>query len=339
LEPDGSAHFEVPAARSLYLHLLDKDGRMLMTQGSDFHVMPGETRGCIGCHEQRQGIAVSPNTGKVPLAAGNAPVRPKTPNWGTNGIIEYEAVVQPVFDKYCVSCHSGPDPDGRLDLSASHTTVYSMSYMELTDKALVHFTPGTGRTPAQPTNDYDEQSPLSRGTLLSRLTPYLEDPDHCGKAMSWDERYRVYCWIDSNVPFYSHYRQLSPTILTPQAREGLADVYKRRCAGCHDQRPRKDAASCLTQYHQAVHVPPEPGQWGIAESGMRVRHLNLSHPEHSTALVAPLSKAAGGWSLCSDAGVFKDRNDMDYQRMLKALSEGVVDRAQPGVAELLREAK
>jgi hypothetical protein len=339
LEPDGSALFEVPASRSLYLHLLDKDGRMLMTQGSDFHVMPGETRGCIGCHEQRQGIAVSPNTGKAPIAAGNAPVRPKTPNWGTNGIIEYEAVVQPVFDKYCVSCHSGPDPDGRLDLSASRTTVYNMSYMELTDKALVHFTPGTGRTPAQPTNDYDEQSPLSRGTLLSRLTPYLEDPDHCGKAMSWDERYRVYCWIDSNVPFYSHYRQLSPTILTPQAREGLADVYKRRCAGCHDQRPRKDAASCLTQYHQAVHVPPEPGQWGIAESGMRVRHLNLSHPEHSTALVAPLSKAAGGWSLCSDAGVFKDRNDMDYQRMLKALSEGVVHRAQPGVAELLRELK
>ena len=339
LKPDGSAYFEVPAARSLYLHVLDKDGKMLMTQGSDFHVMPGETRSCLGCHEQRRGIAFSPKTGKVPIAASNALVRPRTPEWGTNGIIEYEAVVQPVFDKYCVSCHSGLDPDGRLDLSASRTTVYNMSYMELTDKALVHFTPGTGRTPAQPTNDYDEQSPLSRGTLLSRLTPYLENPDHCGKAISWDERYRVYCWIDSNVPFYSHYRQLSSTVLKPQAREALADVHKRRCANCHNQRLRKDAASCLTQYHQAVHVPPEPGQWGIAESGMRVRHLNLSHPEHSAALLAPLSEGAGGWSLCSDTGVFKDKGDPDYQRMREALSEGVVHRDQPGVAELLRAAK
>ncbi|NQT86392.1 hypothetical protein HQ560_06475, partial [bacterium] len=164
---DGSAHFEVPALRSLYFHVLDKDGKMLMTMGSDMHAMPGEHRGCVGCHEHRKNIAAAPGTGAYSMAARKAPVRPTMPDWGTNGILEYEAVVQPVFDKYCVKCHSGPKPKANLDLSSSRTTVFNMSYMQLTDRALVHFVPGAGHTHAQPTVDYDEQAPLSRGTLLS----------------------------------------------------------------------------------------------------------------------------------------------------------------------------
>ena len=340
VEADGSAHFEVPALRSLYYHVLDKNGKMLMTMGSDLHAMPGESRGCVGCHEHRKNIAAPPRAGGAPIAVRKPPVRPRMPDWGTRGIIQYEAVVQPVLDKYCARCHSGPKPKGRLDLTGSRTTVYSMSYMELVDKGLVHFVPGTGHTHAQPSNDYDEQAPLSRGTLLSRLVPYIEDSEHCEADIPWADRFRIYAWIDANVPFYSHYRQMSPTVLEDSARKQLQDVYRRRCGRCHNQRPRSDAITWLSRQSIWVHAGPSPGQWGIAESGMRVRHLNLTHPEHSQALQAPLAEGAGGLGLCLDKGgtaVFASKDDPDYRRILDALTTGVVVRKQPGVREILAE--
>jgi mono/diheme cytochrome c family protein len=301
--------------------------------------MPDERRSCVGCHEARRRIS-APAVGPSPLALGKPAVRPRSPDWGTNGILEYEAVVQPVLDKHCVRCHSGDKRGGGLDLSGSRTTVFNMSYMELVDKGLVHFVPGTGHTHAQPTNDYDQQAPLSRGTLLSRLTPYIEDPQHSETAIPWEDRYRIYCWIDANVPFYGHYRQMSPTVLSDQARRELQGIYGRRCAACHDQRPRRDAVTWLSPMSVWVHTGPPPGQWGIAESGMRVRHFNLSYPEQSLALRAPLAAAAGGLEMCvhqDKRPVFGDRDDPDYKRALEALRGGVVHRDQPGVYELLRQ--
>jgi len=344
VEKDGSAHFEVPALRSIYFHALDGHGRMLMTQGSDFHAMPGERRSCLGCHEQRKGITGPPVRTGTPLAMRKPPVRPKLPDWGTRGIIEYEAVVQPVFDAYCVKCHSGPHPKGRLNLTGDKTTAYNMSYMQLTDGGYVHFTPGTGNTHAQPTNDCDEQAPLSRGSLLSKLTKYIMDPRHCEKEIPFEDRLKVFLWIDSNVPFFSHYRQVPPAGLSKHARGGLADVHRRRCASCHNPgRFMPDEKSGLNEHHIARHVGGPAGQWGVARSGMRVRHLNLSNPSHSAALQAPLAKAAGGWGLCKGkdgASVFSDKNDPDYKKALAALRDGVAHRSgitAKGVKALLRE--
>ncbi|MCP4453446.1 MAG: hypothetical protein GY809_18460, partial [Planctomycetes bacterium] len=215
----------------------DKDGKMLMTQGSDFHVMPGEVRSCIGCHEQRKGITSPPGESRAPVASSKPPVTPKLPDWGTKGIIEYETVVQPVLDTYCIECHSGEKPEGRLNLTGDHTLAYNMSYMQLTDGMYVHFTPGTGHTHAQPSNDSDEQAPLSRGTVLSRLTRYIEDPEHCKKKIPFADRLKIYLWIDTNVPFYSHYRQRPPKGLHEQGVNALSKLHGRRCASCHD--PRK----------------------------------------------------------------------------------------------------
>jgi len=342
VEADGSARFEVPALRSLYFHVLDKDGRMLMTQGSDFHVMPGEERSCIGCHEERKGITSPPSHAQPLLALRKPPLRPEPPAWGTRGIIEYETVVQPVFDRYCADCHSGENPPGRLNLSGDATTAYNMSYMQLTDGMYVHFTPGTGRTHAQPSNDYDLQAPLSRGTLLSRLTAYLLDPKHCKQQIPFADRLKVFLWIDSNVPFYSHYRQVPPVALKADARKELRSVYDRRCARCHDAWDRPDTRSGLNQHHIARHVGGQAGQWGIARSGMRVRHLNLTHPSHSAALQAPLAKPAGGWGLCQGehGPVFDDERDADYRKMLRLLQQGIVRKTGilvQGVKELLHE--
>ncbi len=343
VEKDGSAHFEVPALRSLYFHVLDKDGKMLMTQGSDFHVMPGEVRSCIGCHEQRKGITSPPGESRAPVASSKPPVTPKLPDWGTKGIIEYETVVQPVLDTYCIECHSGEKPEGRLNLTGNHTLAYNMSYMQLTDGMYVHFTPGTGHTHAQPSNDSDEQSPLSRGTVLSRLTKYIEDPEHCKKKIPFADRLKIYLWIDTNVPFYSHYRQRPPRGLHAQGVDALSKLHGRRCASCHD--PRKfmpDEKSGLNVFHIRRHVGGPAGQWGIANSGMRVRHINLSNPSHSAALMAPLAEEAGGWGLCQADGkpVFEDRQDVDYVKMLNVLETEVKDFEGvevKGVKQLLAE--
>jgi hypothetical protein len=336
IETDGSAHFEVPAMRSLYFHVLDKEGRMLMTQGSDFHMMPGESRACIGCHEQRKGSGAPPTLRRAAMAARKAPVRPRMPQWGTNGIIEYEATVQPVLDKYCIKCHKGTKPKGNLNLTGDKTTVYSMSYMELTDRMLVHFQPGTGSTHAQPTNDCDEQAPLSRGTLLSKVTKYIQDPKHSKKKIPFEDQLAIFLWIDSNVPFYGHCKQKAPTILQNKARGELAGVHKRRCVSCH-KNDNPDTRSGLNRHHTTVHAGGAPGQWGIARSGMRVRHLNLSNPSHSAAVQAPLAKSAGGWDLCKGKdgkSVFASVKDPDYIKMLAALKL-VQHRVYPGVKTLL----
>lgn len=61
LHPDGSFYVEVPADVPLRFELLDTDGRVLVHETEFNYVRPGETKGCIGCHEPR-------NT-----APGNAP--------------------------------------------------------------------------------------------------------------------------------------------------------------------------------------------------------------------------------------------------------------------------
>jgi len=135
---------------------------------------------------------------------------------------------------------------------------------------------------------------------------------------------------------------MSPTILKEPARKELRGVYQRRRAARPNRRPRADAITRLSPHHIWVHTRPSPGQWGITESGMRVRYLSLTHPAHSPALPGPPAKATGGRQVCVDKAarpVLADKNDPDYRRALKALTEGVVHRDQPGAKDLLKQRK
>ena len=109
LDADGSAWFTVPPLKSVSFDVLDAQGKLLARMGSDMHLMPGEHRGCIGCHENRDVPATATRyTHRAPLAMRHGPSTPEQPAWGTAGIIDFPRVVQPVLDKYCVKCHSGP---------------------------------------------------------------------------------------------------------------------------------------------------------------------------------------------------------------------------------------
>ena len=51
IESDGSVRFESPSGVALHFQLLDENHRALQTMRSFTGVMPGESRGCLGCHE------------------------------------------------------------------------------------------------------------------------------------------------------------------------------------------------------------------------------------------------------------------------------------------------
>lgn len=51
LEEDGSFYFKVPADRPFRFELLDGNGNVIVHETEFHYVRPGETKGCVGCHE------------------------------------------------------------------------------------------------------------------------------------------------------------------------------------------------------------------------------------------------------------------------------------------------
>jgi hypothetical protein len=54
VEADGSFFLEVPAKTPLRMETVDAEGNVVRAMRSWIWVMPGENRGCIGCHEDRE---------------------------------------------------------------------------------------------------------------------------------------------------------------------------------------------------------------------------------------------------------------------------------------------
>ena len=88
--PDGSACFKVPARRPIYFMALDAEGRAVQRMRTFTHLMPGETQGCIGCHEPRQQVAAAPQ------AVARVPEELRPPEW--NDAVEWSAGLRPAFD-------------------------------------------------------------------------------------------------------------------------------------------------------------------------------------------------------------------------------------------------
>jgi HEAT repeat protein len=73
LAPDGSFAVEVPADTPIALQAVDAEGRSELNEMSWIYLRPGERRGCIGCHHDRQ---VAPlRTETLPQALRSRPLR------------------------------------------------------------------------------------------------------------------------------------------------------------------------------------------------------------------------------------------------------------------------
>jgi hypothetical protein len=115
VEADGSAYFRAPAGVSVFFQALDARGRAVQTMRSITYVQPGQTLGCIGCHEPRDAAPAV-----EPLLAQRRPASRLRPGPEGTWPLRFDRLVQPVLDAHCVRCH-GPDGKkeavARLDLA------------------------------------------------------------------------------------------------------------------------------------------------------------------------------------------------------------------------------
>ncbi len=103
IEADGSVCFNAPPGRALHFQLLDERGLAIQTMRSFANVMPGERRGCVGCHEMHS----SAPQAATPAAMARRPRAIDPPPWGAGYTLGYERDIQPILDRHCGSCHQG----------------------------------------------------------------------------------------------------------------------------------------------------------------------------------------------------------------------------------------
>ncbi len=169
---------------------------MVQTMRSGTIVRPGETTGCVGCHENR--LSATPNALKSAISRPPSPLKP----WhGPPRLFSYTAEVQPVLDKHCLKCHDyGTEGGKKLLLAGDLTLCFNVSYIELRRKNLVRV---IGAGPA------DILPPYSWGSHKSKLAERFRKYRDEGKldAESFD---RIVTWIDINAPYYPSYASSYP---------------------------------------------------------------------------------------------------------------------------------
>ena len=312
VEPDGSAYFEVPAVRSVFFVALDKDDMAVKRMQSFVAVQPGETTGCVGCHEHR---SRTPHFRNLPTlqALSRQPSR-ITPFDDVPDVFDFVRDIQPILDRHCVRCHNADRRDGAVDLSDNMTPLYTASYWAMFTNALV----SDGR------NQLGNRPPRTIGSSASRLMTLI-DGSHYDAKLTARERTMIRLWIETGATYPGTYAALGSGIYTVEFPH---DVIRRRCAECHTAKKpsyrnvKKDAfyyqfgrreppQPLLTSMHDIILIRHlayfEPG-----ESRLYQAYCNLSRPEKSLFLRAPLAKASGGLELCGRA-VFRDADDADYQ--------------------------
>jgi hypothetical protein len=301
---DGSVHFRAPAKRELYFMALDASGKEVQRMGSVTQITPGEEASCVGCHESR--LSAPPAMARA-MHGVSTPDVLAPPEWGDGGptAVDFVRHVQPILDRHCVKCHSGPLPKARLDLSGDRTRMFSMAYTNLTLRNLVDYyyiNPGpTGVFPA-----------LKTGSQVSTLTSLIET-GHGGAKLDDLERRAVYAWIDADAPYYSTWEMSRPHWLggrdtwtqapgtTPQPwfAEVIEIIGKRTIR-----------APGIVKYYTGNNT------WSLDQV-----LINYTHPEWSGLLLDNLGEQSGGRAP-ADAVVFPSRADPDYQRLLKAIQQG-----------------
>jgi len=335
VEADGSAHFELPANRAFFFVALDADGLAVKRMQSFCSVAPGERLSCVGCHEHRAQTILPGGT----LLALRRPPSRVTPVEGIPDVLDFPRDIQPVLDRHCVRCHDvdrAPDatrPEegpcaGGVILAGDRGPMFSLSYYELTIRRQV----ADGRD--------DPRSNYPPRTLGSSASPLLKKTDgtHYGVKPGPREIALLRLWIESGAPYPGTYAALGSGSIGGYAANVLVETdqdwpeakpageaIRHRCAGCHQGHRVLPAGLAderqVSFWKMDIRDPRLP----LA----RHRVFNLSRPEKSLVLLAPLAAAAGGLGRCvatgpdgREAPVFADAGDPDYRALLALCEAG-----------------
>ncbi|MDP6545628.1 MAG: hypothetical protein QGH60_16720 [Phycisphaerae bacterium] len=299
IETDGSAHFKAPALRPIFFIAMDENNLSVKRMQSFMTVQPGESVSCVGCHEER--VGTPPVTRN--LLAAKRPPSIIQPIKGIPHVFDYPRDIQPILNKHCVNCHGyektkqgGPYAGGVM-LSGDRGIFYNQSYAALRAKKQV----------ADGFNGSGNRAPRTIGTSASPLMKML-DGKHYKVKVSAHEKDMIRYWIESAGTFAGTYAALGKGFIFPR-QVVPNDVHKRKCASCHKRGFPRSKDDPRTHWF-----------------------YNLDHPAKSVVLLASLSKAAGGWDLCSKK---KDKSGKSIKSGPPVFSSA----DDPGYVKILAEAK
>lgn len=299
LQPDGSAHFSVPADRSLYFQLLDGHGREIRRMRSWVSLKPGEVRACTGCHQEQ--MTTPPVQASIALAANQPAVRPQPRvSWGDRPV-SFHRDIRPILDHACARCHIGTKPAGQLDVADPQTPGRLQS--------LAAFAPAMDGAQVSQIHQF--------GSHRAPLFRILTDETH-REALDLSEQQWIdlRAWVDLNAPIHDRCRIVCSSVQAPYRYSPQGEImlpptgaravslelddkiyrpiFERRCAACHEH----------------------------PESLFRPHWVDLQDPGSSLFLRAPLARSAGG-SSCCEPTVFADTADPDYRDLLRHLRSAV----------------
>ncbi|MGI6418564.1 MAG: hypothetical protein ACOX1P_23195 [Thermoguttaceae bacterium] len=309
--------------------MLDENGNSVKRMHSFLTVMPGETTGCSGCHENRTQTTINART-RLNQAVRRPP-SPIEPVAGIPEVFDFPRDIQPILDAHCTRCHNQRRRDGRIVLSGDNGPIYSHAYYTLT--ALSYVSDGRDRVETN-------LPPRSVGTSASPLMKTL-DGSHYQARLSPREQDMIRYWIESAAPYPGTYAALGTGMVGGYPKSKLdtsdrlwpssiaaAEAIERRCSGCHDK--TIPLPKYLSDDLGLVLSNPDFSDVRVRFS----RHLmfNLSHPAESLILLAPLAAKAGGLQLCRQrppgdrseqpAAVFRGTSDPDYEKILAMCRAG-----------------
>jgi len=208
VQPDGSVAMEVPPGKALHFQLLDRHYRALHTMRSFTGVMPGERRGCVGCHESH---STTPAGGSG-LALKHPPAELTPPPWGTESL-SYLKHVQPLLDRYCGRCHQG-DGEARQDFDLTLRPglgAFMEPYVSLVGHTYYGGAPKTvpGIAGALKAENYDQRDPAGYATIrpmqhlsyTSRLIELCSSGKHYDVKLDGKDLRQLIGWVDANCPY------------------------------------------------------------------------------------------------------------------------------------------
>jgi hypothetical protein len=363
VEPDGSAYIELPANRQFFFVALDDKDMSVKRMQSWVSVMPGETTGCVGCHEQRTQVAPA----SLNLQALRRAPSKIEPFADVPDVIDFPRDIQPILDRSCTGCHdyAGPRdaaarrvvdaaraagqgsrplpsssphyPAGGVVLTGDHLSTYSTSYWMLIYSGQV----------SDGANAYGNRPPRSIGSSASPLMQKI-DGSHHGVTVSERERRLIWMWIESGATYSGTYASLGSGMTgvnlfgdlskADAKRPPAHEIIEQRCNSCHAQPINGKLAEGRIEL-PAGRPPRRPGEAAhervVRPNEPMLRRStqalsNLTRPEMSILLLAPLSRQAGGWESCGQP-VFADTTDPDYQKLL-----GIIRRPAEHLARIKR---
>jgi len=224
VEDDGSVNFKVPSGKALHFQLLDKDYRCIQIMRSFTGVMPGETRGCIGCHEQTSSAPVAFSGRAKAMKRGPSTITP--PPWGNDTTISYLRFAQPILDKYCGECHQGdknPKARKKFDMTLRggvpergiedpELFPFKEPYMTMigpawkspirAKKSLPGFgLAGANLVEGQVDRKLDQLKPMSVLSYTSPLIKMVREGTHHKVKIEGEDLRRLMAWVDSNCVY------------------------------------------------------------------------------------------------------------------------------------------